>query len=193
MGHDQARVERERARTSLLPMVRRGASMSSPIRPVIGLAQAGDLPRINEIYNHFVRESTCTYQEEPESADGRRAWFARHGATHPVTVAEVDGAIAGWGSLSSFHARSAYRFTVENSVYIDHRWHRRGIGSAVLTDLIARARTTGHRTIVAGIDGDQPASLALHARHGFEQVAHLREVGFKFGRWLDVVYMQLMV
>jgi len=99
----------------------------------------------------------------------------------------------GWGALSPFHARSAYRFTVENSVYVDHAHHRRGLGSAILSDLIARARTIGHRTIIAGIDASQEASIAIHAKHGFVQVGHLAQVGYKFDRWLDVVYMQLMV
>lgn len=159
----------------------------------IRLATAGDLEPINEIYNHYVHQSTCTYQEESESMASRSAWLERHGPAHPVTVAEVDGTVVGWGSLSPFHARSAYRFTVENSVYVHRGWHRRGIGGLLLEDLIARARVIGHRTIIAGIDSSQEASVALHARLGFEKVAHLRDVGYKFDRWLDVVYMQLML
>ena len=76
---------------------------------------------------------------------------------------------------------------------IDHRWHRRGLGSLLLEDLIARARTIGHHTILAGIDSSQVASVALHRRYGFEPVAHLREVGYKFDRWLDVIYLQLLL
>lgn len=167
-----------------------GASAETPA-PVIRLACAEDLEAINAIYNHYVLHSTCTYQEQPEPIEGRRDWFARHGAAHPVTVAEVDGRIVGWGSLSAYHARSAYRYTVENSVYVDHAFHRRGIGSALLRDLIARARALGHHTVIAGIDASQTASIGLHARFGFEQVGQLREVGLKFGRWLDVVYMEL--
>jgi L-amino acid N-acyltransferase YncA len=159
----------------------------------IRLATGADLGRINDIYNHYVLHSTCTYQEEPHSAAERQRWFDEHGAAHPVTVAEIDGHVVGWGSLSRFHSRSAYRFSTENSIYVDHEWHRRGIGGRLLADLIERGRAAGHHTIVAGIDGDQPASLAIHARYGFEQVALLREVGFKFNRWLDVVYMQRML
>jgi L-amino acid N-acyltransferase YncA len=160
---------------------------------MIGLAAEADLAAINDIYNHYVLHSTCTYQEEPEPIESRRQWFARHGPNHPVTVAEVDGRVAGWGSLSPFHARSAYRFTVENSVYVHHEFHRRGIGAAILKDLIERARTTGYRAIIAGIDADQPASVALHAKFGFQKVGDLKQVGFKFGRWLDVIYMELML
>lgn len=158
----------------------------------IRLARDGDLTSINDIYNYFVPRSTCTYQETPESLSSRQAWFDRHGLHHPITVAEVEDRIVGWGALSPFHARSAYRFTVENSVYVDPAHHRRGLGDAILADLIARARTIGHRTIIAGIDAGQEASVSIHAKHGFVKVAHLEQVGYKFDRWLDVVYMQLM-
>lgn len=159
----------------------------------IRLATTGDLNRINEIYNHYVLHSTCTYQEEPHSPEERAAWFRDHGPLHPVTVAEVDEHVVGWGSLSRFHSRSAYRFSIENSIYVDHTWHRQGVGGRLLADLIERARRARHHTIVAGIDGEQEASLAIHAKHGFERVAHLRQVGFKFNRWLDVIYMQVML
>ena len=159
----------------------------------IRLARGGDLAPINDIYNYFVLHSTCTYQEEPESLESRRAWFDRHGPKHPITVAELHGRVVGWGALSPFHARSAYRFTVENSVYVDHQHHRSGIGDSVLADLIVRARALNYRTIVAGIDASQEASIAIHAKHGFLKVGQLVEVGYKFDGGLDVVYMQLMV
>src|SRR5579862_2493566 len=103
-------------------------------------ATSADLVAINDIYNHYVSRSTCTYQEIPETLSSRQEWFSSHGPEHPVTVAEMDGIIIGWGSLSSFRARSAYRFTVEDTVYIHPDFHRRGIGSALLGDLIHRAR-----------------------------------------------------
>jgi phosphinothricin acetyltransferase len=161
--------------------------------PTIRLARAADLPAINAIYNYYVLHSTCTYQEEPSTSDERAAWFAAHGPLHPVTVAEIEGELVGWGSLSRFHARSAYRHTVENSVYVRHDLHRRGIGRVLLADLIERARVAGHHTIMALIDAEQPASAALHRAFGFAPAARLKEVGFKFGKWRDVVYMQLMV
>jgi phosphinothricin acetyltransferase len=159
----------------------------------IRLASAEDLQRINEIYNHYVLHSTCTYQEEPHSAEERARWFHEHGPKYPVTVAEIDGTVVGWGALSRFHSRSAYRFSTENSIYVDHAFQRRGVGGRLLGDLIERGRAAGHHTIVAGIDGEQQASIAIHARFGFKQVAHLRQVGFKFNRWLDVIYMQVML
>jgi phosphinothricin acetyltransferase len=165
--------------------------MAAPltIRP----ATEGDLVSINDIYNHFVLHSTCTYQEEPEPLEARRQWFHHHGETHPVIVAVRDSRVVGWGSLSAYHARSAYRNTVENSVYIDHQHHRQGIGSLLLKDLIERARGQGYRAIIAAIDGDQPASVALHAKFNFQNVGHFKQVGFKFGRWLDVIYMELLL
>jgi L-amino acid N-acyltransferase YncA len=160
---------------------------SYTIRP----ATEADLTVINDIYNHYVLHSTCTYQEEPETMDDRRRWFERHGGKHPVIVAVADGRVAGWGSLSPYHARSAYRFTVENSVYVHHELHGQGIGSLLLGELIARARDFSHRAIIAGIDGQQTPSVALHSKFHFEKVGHLKEVGFKFNRWLDVIYMEL--
>ena len=156
-------------------------------------AARADLTTINDIYNHYVLHSTCTYQEEPEPIAARRRWFDHHGAKHPVIVAEVNGEVVGWGALSGYHARSAYRRTVENSVYVHHEHHRRGIGSTLLQDLITRARTLEHKAIIAGIDADQAASVALHARFQFENVGRFKQVGYKFGRWLDVIYMELVL
>jgi phosphinothricin acetyltransferase len=157
----------------------------------IRLATAAHLPAINDIYNHYVLHSTCTYQEEPEPLAGRAQWLHHHGARHPVIVAVQNGTVVGWGSLSAYHARSAFRFTVENSIYVHPAHHRKGIGALVLQDLIRRARELGHRAIIAAIDGEQAASVALHAKFDFEKVGHLKAVGFKFGRWLDVIYMEL--
>ena len=162
---------------------------AATIRP----ATESDLSAINDIYNHYVQHSTCTYQEEPEPLDSRRQWFSHHGGQHPVIVAEAGGQLAGWGSLSAFHARSAYRRTVENSVYVHHQLHRRGIGSLLLQELIVRARRLGHHAIIAGIDAEQAASVALHAKFHFKKAGHLDQVGFKFGHWLDVVYMELIL
>lgn len=164
--------------------------MSSPI---IRLAMIEDLPAINAIYNHYVLTSTCTYDYEPETLEGRRAWFDSHGPEHPVTVAEVDGQVAGWGSLSPFRSRRGYLRTVENSIYIRHDMHRRGLGRAILIDLMARARAAGHHAFLACISGEQTASIRLHEVQGFERVACLKEVGFKFDQWLDVVYLQLIL
>jgi L-amino acid N-acyltransferase YncA len=161
--------------------------------PTIRLATAEDLAAINAIYNHYVCRSTCTYQEEPTTEDERREWFAAHGARHPVTVAVIDGAVVGWGALSVFRSRAAYLYTVEDSVYVRPDMQRRGIGKAILADLIVRAQALGHHAVMALIDGEQGPSIALHERFGFARVGLLKEVGCKFSRWLDVVYMERLV
>jgi L-amino acid N-acyltransferase YncA len=156
-------------------------------------ATEADLVAINDIYNHYVLHSTCTYQEELETLEGRRQWFQHHGKDHPVIVAVADGKVVGWGSLSAYHVRSAYRRTVENSVYVHHEQHRRGIGSLLLRELIQRARQLGHHAIIAGIDAEQTASVAIHTKFGFKKVGHLEQIGYKFNRWLDVIYMELLL
>jgi len=159
------------------------------IRP----ATEADLAGIEAIYNHYVLHSTATFQTEAGPFSDREAWFKAHGARHPV-LAAVDGSeLVGWGSLSPFHRRAAYGNTVESSVYIREGFHRRGIGALMLAELIRLASASGHHTIVAIIAAEQAPSIALHKKFGFKDAALLREVGFKFGRWLDVTYMQLML
>ncbi len=156
-------------------------------------ATEADLPAINAIYNHYVLHATCTYQTVPSTAKEREDWFAAHGPKHPVIVAELDGVVVGWGSLSKFHPRQAYEHSVEDSVYLSHEHLGRGIGSLVLAELLRRAKEIGHHTVLGGVDASQAGSMALHSKFGFEKVSHLKEVGFKFGRWLDVIWMQKML
>ncbi len=168
--------------------------------PLIRPAAPADLPAINALYNHYVLHSTCTYQLAPTTAEERQAWFHRHGPALPVTVAMMPGtgdtggveagAVVGWASLTPLHERPAYRFTVEDSVYVHPDWHRRGIGRALLADLIRRSDELGYRSIIALISADQEPSVALHRQFGFVEAGRLIKVGFKFDRWLDVLYMQ---
>ena len=152
-----------------------------------------DCPRISEIYNEAVRTSTASFALVEESLADREAWFAQHGPEHPVFVAEVDGEVAGWASISRYQLRGGYRFTVESSIYIASAYHRRGIGLALMERVLYIARDLGYHSIIAGITAEQNASVGLHERLGFTKVAHFREVGFKFDRWLDVVQYQLML
>jgi L-amino acid N-acyltransferase YncA len=162
--------------------------------PQLRLAEEDDLPVINDIYNYYVPRSTCTYQLEPESMADREAWFREHHPDqYPVIVAELDGDIIGWGSLSKFRLRAAYAPTVEASIYIHHDFHRRGLGRLLLIDLIERARRAGFHSLIGGASADQVASIALQESMGFRRVAHLVEVGLKFGQRLDVIYLQLML
>lgn len=161
--------------------------------PTLRPATAQDLPAINAIYNHYVLHSTCTYQTVPSTAAEREAWFAQHGEKHPVIVAEEQGEIIGWSSLSKFHPRQAYENSVEDSIYLHHHWQGKGIGSLLLADLIERARALGHHTMLGGIDADQKGSVALHAKFGFVECAVFKQVGYKQDRWLDVIWMQKML
>lgn len=157
------------------------------IRP----ATQADCLAINAIYNHHVLAGTATYQEETDTLEQREVWFRLHGAKHPVFVAtDSQGRVIGWASLSPFHARSAYRHTVENSIYLQPEFQRQGIGSALLEKLIEKARSLGHRQIVALISSDQPGSIRLHEKFRFRRVGRLEDVGLKFGRWLSVEYWQ---
>lgn len=160
---------------------------------VIRLATLDDLPSVREIYNYYVERSTCTFQLEPDTETQRLAWFQSRSPTHPVVVAEVAGEVIGWASLSPWSGRAGYARTVEASVYIRHDCHRRGLGRMLLLDLIERARALGHHVIIGGACTEQAASLALQESLGFERVSHFRQVGHKFGRWLDVVHMQLLL
>ena len=159
----------------------------------IRLATAADLEAIRAIYNYYVTHSTCTYQIELETAEERAAWFRDRSHLHPVTVAESDGVVIGWASLSPWKSRCGYVQTVEASVYIHHDHHRRGLGKALLLDLIDRAKALGLHTIIGGACTSQTASLALQAALGFETIGTLRQVGRKFGRWLDVTHTQLLL
>jgi phosphinothricin acetyltransferase len=159
----------------------------------IRLACEADLPSINDIYNYYVLNSTCTFQLEPETIEARRRWFASFSQRHPVTVAELDENVIGWGALSKFRERAAYDQSVEASVYIHKDQLGRGLGRVLLVDLIERAKQLGFHTLLGGACTEQAASIKLQASLGFQPVAHLREVGFKFGRWLDVDYLQLML
>ena len=160
---------------------------------VVRPAVAADLAAVRDIYDYYVLNSTCTFRVEPEAADERLAWFTGRSAAHPVVVADRGGEVIGWGALSPWNSRCAYARTVEASVYVRHDRHRGGVGKAVLLDLIARARILGHHTVVGATCTEQANSLALQEAVGFERAGTLRQVGFKFGRWLDVAYTQLML
>ncbi len=149
-------------------------------------ATVGDLESIESIYAHYVRTSTCTMQLEVGTMAERQRWFDNHGGRYPVIVAD-DGEVIGWASLSPYHARPGYAVTVEDSIYIRHDQRGRGIGKALLRELLARAYA---HSIIAMISADQPASLRLHEQAGFTKVAHLVEVGRKFDRFIDVVFLQ---
>lgn len=160
---------------------------------VIRPAGPADLTGINEIFNHYVAHSTCVWTTTPTSGAERQAWYEEHGESMPILVAEYDGRILGWGALSSFRTAYTLAGTLEDSVYVHHDFHRQGIGSRLLTELINVARQQGLRSILANISADQGQSIRRHEKFGFQRVAHLRQVGWKFNQWLDAVYLQLVL
>ncbi len=158
-------------------------------------ARREDCPAILEIYNDAVLTTTATYDYEPRSLEHRQAWFEDHKRTgFPIYVAVNDrDEIVGWSALNRYHDRKGYRFTSENSIYIAAPNRGQGIGKLLLAPLIESARKLGLRAIIAVIDGETEASIRLHARFGFEHVGRFKKVGYKFNRWLDVVYMELLL
>jgi phosphinothricin acetyltransferase len=161
------------------------------IRP----ATEADLPAILEIYNDAVLTTTASYDYEPRTLEHRRQWFAeRQRDRYAVFVAvELSGRVVGWSALNPYHARCGYRFTAENSVYVASDQRGRGIGKRLLGPLIEAARERGLHTIIAAIDSSNGASIRLHAGLGFETVGVFKQVGYKFNRWLDVTYMELIL
>jgi L-amino acid N-acyltransferase len=156
-------------------------------------ATVADLPAVREIYNHFVDTSTCTFQLEPDTEAERLAWFHARTEAHPVTVAVADGQVVGWASLSPWKERAAYARTVEASVYVRADRHHLGVGRRLLADLLERGRALGHRVVIGGACTEHLASIALQAGLGFIPIGTFRDVGFKFGRWLDVTYLQVVL
>ena len=161
---------------------------------VIRDAREADLAAMLAIYNDAVLTTTAVYDYKPRSGDQQVAWFkTKQEHALPVLVAEDDGAVVGFASYGPFRPWPAYLHSVENSLYVAPEQRGRGIGSVLLPALIRRAAGRGLHTMIAGIDATNEASLRLHAKFGFERVAQLRQVGFKFNRWLDVIYMQVML
>lgn len=156
-------------------------------------ATAADAEAIREIYNAEVTGSTVTFDLVPRTAAEQRAWLEDRSGGHVALVATDDGDVLGFGSLSPYRDRPAYNTSVEDSVYV-HRDHRgRGVGRVLLDALIGTARNHGFHTVVARVVGGHDASIALHTAAGFGVVGTEREVGRKFGRWLDVVVLQLVL
>ncbi len=152
-----------------------------------------DGERIREIYNAEVLGSTVTFDLVPRTVEEQHEWNTAHSGVYPVVVAEVDGVVVGFSSLSPYRPRPAYSTSAEDSVYVaaDHRGQ--GIGKVLLGELIELARIGGFHAVMARIVGDHEASIALHRSLGFELVGIEREIGRKFSRWLDVALMQLLL
>ena len=160
----------------------------------IRVATELDIPAILEITNYEILNSTVLYEYEARSLDTQLQWFNDKMANGwPVLVAELNGAVVGFGTFGKFRERIAYRFSVEHSVYV-HKDHRgKAIGNALMVELIRLAKTQGYHTMIAGIDSTNMGSVEFHRKFGFEVIGTFKEVGFKFDKWLNVVFMQLIL
>ena len=160
---------------------------------VVRLATLDDAEAIQRIYNHEVEHTTHTFDLVPRTLEEQQAWLQDRSGALGVLVAEIDGQVVGFSSLSEYRPRAAYRTSVESSVYVNETMRGRGVGRRLLHDLVDLAKASGFHTMVARIAGEHEASVKLHEAVGFATVGTEREVGRKFGNWLDVVVMQRML
>jgi L-amino acid N-acyltransferase len=150
-----------------------------------------DLVPMLAIYNDVVATSTAIYRDDPMPMDEYHAWWrARVAQGYPVLVAADAAGTIALASFGDFRAWPGYRFTVEHTVHVRADRRDRGVGTMLVRELMSRARELGKHVMIAGVDADNAASLRFHERLGFERVAHFREVGFKFGRRLDLMFLQ---
>jgi L-amino acid N-acyltransferase len=167
---------------------------------VIRPASESDLPEILTIYNDIIANSTAVYRDQPVTLEDRLAWFrSRTKLSYPILVASDEVAsdnstsptnIVGFSTFGDFRSGSGYRFSAEHTVHVHPGYRGRGVGSKLLLALLPHAQRLGKHTLIGGVDADNTASIRFHERLGFERVAHLRQVGFKFNRWLDLILLQ---
>lgn len=158
------------------------------------MALRADLPQILAIYNEVIRNSTAVYSEEEFTAARGGTWFdAKLANGFPLIVARDAAGIAGFGTFGEFRAWPCYHRSVEHSVHVRVDRRGQGVGRALVVELLARAAADAKHVMIAGIDADNAVSIGLHRSLGFNQVGHFHEVGFKFGRWLDLVFMECIL
>jgi L-amino acid N-acyltransferase YncA len=166
------------------------ATTNAIVRPVA----AADAEAIARIYNYYVQNSVVTFEEELISAQAMAARIAEiQGLSLPWLVAEVDGSVVGYAYARKWRERSAYRYSVETTIYLKHGHEGRGLGRALYSALLPLVRERGIHVAIGGVALPNDASVALHEKLGFEKVAEFREVGFKHDRWVDVAYWQLVL
>jgi len=161
--------------------------------PFVRTCRESDLPAINSIYNREVREGIATWELDEWPEERRLEWFRARDEEEPVVVVEVDGILAGFAYLTKYRGRRGYRFTREDTVFIDIPFQRQGLGRLLLGELIERARWMGLRSLLAFIDEENAGSIALHQALGFVEVGREWETGHKLGRWRSSVQLQLLL
>ncbi len=153
-------------------------------------AEINDLPGITEIYNAAVLKLVATFDTEPKTLEEQKAWFIHHNATYPIMVAEDNGLVVGWASISRWSEKLAYAGTGEVSLYVREGFRGRGIGRKIFTSILDKGKSGGLHTVISRIVQDNDVSIHLHESLGFKHVGIMREVGQKFGKLLDVHIMQ---
>jgi L-amino acid N-acyltransferase YncA len=174
------------------PFAARKNNLDAMFAPEIRPTVAADLPAITGIYGHAVRYGTATFEMiPPDLAEMTRRFGVLMDGGYPYFVASLEGRVIGYAYAGAYRPRPAYRFTVENSVYLEPAIHRRGIGLQLLQRLIGECEARGYRQMIAVIgDSANAGSIGVHAKCGFQMIGTHPDVGFKFGRWLDTVMMQ---
>ena len=156
-------------------------------------AKRADLESITRIYNHAIINTTATFDTEPKTLQSQEKWFYEHAGRHPIIVAEDDGMVIGWASLSPWSDRCAYKDTAEVSVYVDNDNQGMGIGKRLLKELLQTALKKRYHTVIGRIAENNKASISLAEKAGFEYAGTLKEVGYKFGQYIDICIMQLLL
>jgi phosphinothricin acetyltransferase len=156
-------------------------------------ATLADAEVICRVYNQGIEDRVATLETETRTPAERREWLSARGPRHPVLVAEVDGAMTGWASLNRFNPRPVYDHVADLSVYVERAWRGRGVGRALLSSLIERARAIGYHKLVLAAFPDNVGGMALYTRIGFTRVGVYREQGLLDGRWVDVVVMERLL
>jgi phosphinothricin acetyltransferase len=162
------------------------------MKPDIRKAVLTDVPAITEIYNEAILTTSATFDTEPKTVIDRKKWFKAHGPRNPVIVAEIDGNVIGWASLSEWSTRCAYADTVELSLYIKETFRNRGIGKLLMQAVLGEGKKAGLHTVISRITGGNDVSINLHHQFDFKDIGVMKEVGNKFGTLLDVYMLQKM-
>lgn len=157
---------------------------------LVRTAETKDVERINEIYNYEVLNGVATFDTEPKSYEERLEWLNNHSIKYPCIVAEKDGKVLAWGSLTQYSQRKAYDGTCEISIYVDENTRGLGLGKVIIKELIERASKNNIHVILSRVAGENEASKNLHINFGFDFIGIMKEVGFKFDRYVDVFMYQ---
>ncbi|MFT3796077.1 GNAT family N-acetyltransferase [Flavobacterium sp.] len=160
------------------------------IRPAV----IADVPSILDIVNHAILHTTANYNYEPQTLETQLQWFKdKQQHNFPVIVAEFENQVIGYGAYGTFREKIGYQYTVEHSVYVADNHFGKGIGKLLLTELIRLARAQNYHVMIGAIDADNADSIAFHKKFGFEECGVIKQAGFKFGKWLDLLFMQLIL